>query len=98
MGLNLDIPVPRNPVKLNVILPASLDDDFRRYVALAQKDFPGTTADIVLAAILENHMKKDRFFQDFKKQGAGLKRKRKPMQDVDEQGKTDQDASSETAE
>jgi hypothetical protein len=43
-------------------------------------------------------MKKDRFFQDYKKQGAGLKRKRKPMQDVDEQGKTDQDASSETAE
>jgi hypothetical protein len=98
MGLNLDIPVPRNPVKLNVILPASLDDDFRRYVVLAQKDFPGTTADIVIAAILENHMKRDRFFQDFKKQGAGLKRKRKTVQDVDEQGKTDQDASSETAE
>jgi hypothetical protein len=98
MGLNLDIPVPRNPVKLNVILPASLEDDFRQYVGLAQKDFPGTTADVVLATILENHMKKDRFFQDLKKQGAGLKRKRKPVQDVDEQGKTDQEASSEAAE
>lgn len=97
MGLNLDIPVPRNPVRLNVTLPAALDDDFKQYIALAQKDFPGTTTDVVLASILENHMKKDRFFQDYKKQGAGLKRKRKPVPDVDEKGEADEEQASSAA-
>jgi hypothetical protein len=43
-------------------------------------------------------MKRDRFFQDYKKQGAGLKRKRKPVQDFDEQENANQETPSAAAE
>jgi len=78
MSLNLEIRIPREPVEMNFVLPAEVADDLKKYVEVARNAFPGVSDSEVIAAIMEGHMRRDRYFQEIRKRTNGERKRGRP--------------------
>ena len=71
MAISLQLPERIEPVTKKFKIPSNIAEEFDLYVQAAQESQPDVDADIVIQAILEATMKKDRDFRSW------LKKKRK---------------------
>ena len=65
MAIDLDIPVPDKLVKKTFELPQSVVAAFEQYVEAAQADANTATEHIVLRALIEQQLRKDRKFKQW---------------------------------
>lgn len=63
MAIDLHIPSPDKLVKKTFELPQSVVDAFDQYVEAAQESADGATEHIILRALIERQLKKDRKFR-----------------------------------
>jgi len=66
MALDLKLIVPEKPQSVTFRIVPSLLEEFDLYVKAAQEENPDITADAVMSAILEKHLKKDKGFKMWK--------------------------------
>ncbi len=70
MSIDLRIPDSSVPTKRCFLIPQKLAAELDLYVEAAQQDNPDVTADLVLEAILEDRLKRDRGFRRWLKERA----------------------------
>jgi len=65
MAIDLDIPTPDKLVKKTFELPQSVLEAFDQYVEAAQESAGGATESLVMRALIEQQLKKDRKFKQW---------------------------------
>ncbi|MCP4900647.1 MAG: DUF2274 domain-containing protein [bacterium] len=65
MAIDLDIPTPDKLVKKTFELPQSVLEAFDQYVEAAQESAGGATENLVMRALIEQQLKKDRKFKQW---------------------------------
>ncbi len=65
MAIDLDIPTPDKLVKRSFELPQSVLEAFDQYVEAAQESAGGATESLVMRALIEQQLKKDRKFKQW---------------------------------
>lgn len=63
MAIDLLLPEVSENVKRKFIVPKPISDEFDLYVAAAREQAPGVDENMILQAILEKHLRKDRSFR-----------------------------------
>jgi hypothetical protein len=65
--IDLDIQVQSEPVTRRFRIRKEVSDQFDRYVQAAREKSPGADESLVIEAILEKHIKRDRGFRAWEK-------------------------------
>ena len=73
MSIDLDIQVQSEPVKKTFKIPDDVAGHFDLYVKAAKEKVKNVNSDIVLTAILEKHLKRDKSFQVWLKDNSSTK-------------------------
>lgn len=68
MSVDLEIQVQSEPVKKTFRIPEDVANLFDQYVKAAMEQVPTANPDIVMTAILEKQIKKDKKFQSWVKE------------------------------
>ncbi len=65
MAIDLELPTPDKLVKKTFELPQSVVEAFNQYVKAAQDDAAGATEHLVMRALIERQLQKDRKFKQW---------------------------------